>query len=79
MNEGKKLQDKLVSAGYNALYIRHFGVILMSACYGTDCAVTGKYRRIPYADCRQILAGKCTAAQAEHEAYERGAPVHTIY
>ena len=43
MTTGKQLEKELVAVGINALWIKGRGMIIMSAYYGTDCAVQGTY------------------------------------
>lgn len=41
---GKEIQDKFCEININALWVRGRGMIFMTACYGTDCAVSGHYK-----------------------------------
>jgi hypothetical protein len=44
MKTGKQIEADLCKAGINALWIKGRGMIIMSAYYGVDCAVQGKYK-----------------------------------
>lgn len=60
---GKKLQDKFVQMGINALWVEKVGMIFMTAYYGCDCAVQGTYNVYSFAVANDVFE-KVSAARA---------------
>ncbi len=76
MKTGKQIEAELCRAGINALWIKGRGMIVMSAFYGTDCAVQGKYKIIALETAESLIgmdAEECSviihfaAARGYHE------------
>lgn len=78
MKTGKEIQAALVEKGINALWIKGRGMVIMSNHYGTDVAVSGKYRLISLATCKEILAGTETIEHAEYVAYSANRQIYEV-
>ena len=67
MKTGKQIERDLCKAGINALWLSGRGMIIMSAYYGIDCAVQGRY---------PIYGRSAAASIIGMDAEERAAVLH---
>ena len=78
MKTGKEIQAEMVEKGINALWIKGRGMVIMSSYYGTDVAVSGKYRILSKATCFEILNGTETVEHADYVAYSTNRPIYEV-
>ena len=78
MKNGKQIEKQMIEKGFNALWIAKRGMVIMSNHYGTDVAVSGKYRLMSKATCLEILNGTETAEHADYVAYLSNRPIYTV-
>ena len=55
MKTGKQIETDLCKAGINALWIERRGMIIMSAFYGVDCVVQGRYKIVDRATAESLI------------------------
>ena len=73
MKTGKQIESDLCKAGINALWIERRGMIIMSAFYGVDCAVQGRYKIVDRATAASLICANAEErAGIMHSASSRG-------
>ena len=73
MKTGKQIEADLCKAAINALWIKRRGMIVMSAFYGVDCAVQGKYKIVDRATAESLIGADAEErAGIMHYASSRG-------